>query len=64
MCLKEQRILITLDNDINNPLLHPRESLTGILILRPPTQGKKAVLLLFTTFLDNFQLEKKSIKFY
>lgn len=56
-CLKEKRILITLDNDFNNPIMHPRDSLYGIIILRPITQGKQAVSSLFTHFPASFQLE-------
>ena len=57
-CLQEQRILITLDTDFNNPVMHPQVSLFGIIILRPSTQGKKAVTSLFTHFLNSFELEK------
>ena len=57
LCLTEERILITLDTDFNNPFLHPKESLFGIIILRPTTQGKKAVVTLFKQFLASFKLE-------
>jgi predicted nuclease of predicted toxin-antitoxin system len=57
-CLQEQRILITLDTDFNNPVMHPRDSLYGIIILRPHTQGKKAVNSLFTHFLNSYELDK------
>lgn len=56
LCLSEKRILITLDNDFNNPILHPKNSLYGVIILRPATQGKQAVVDLFTHFLASFKL--------
>ncbi len=58
LCLKEHRILITLDKDFNNPILHPPDSFYEIIILRPTTQGKKAVSTLFANFLESFALEK------
>ena len=57
-CLQEQRILITLDTDFNNPVMHPQDFLYGVIILRPSTQGKKAVASLFTHFLISYELEK------
>jgi len=57
-CLTEQRILITLDNDFYNSIMHPRGSFYGIIILRPPTRGKKAVISLFSHFLKSYNLEK------
>ena len=41
LCLKEERILITLDTDFSNAVLHPRDTFYGIILLRPETQGKK-----------------------
>ncbi|MHA1213201.1 MAG: DUF5615 family PIN-like protein [Candidatus Heimdallarchaeota archaeon] len=58
LCYQEQRILITLDVDFNNPIMHPKESIYGIIILRPSTQGKIAVNKLFANFMDSFDLEK------
>lgn len=57
-CLQEKRILVTLDIDFNNPVMHPQDSLYGIIILRPSTQGKKAVYSLFNHFLSSYELEK------
>ena len=57
-CIKEKRILITLDQDFANPILYPNEKLKGILILRPKTQGKNAVKTLFEKFLTKFRLRK------
>ncbi|NHJ01893.1 MAG: hypothetical protein EAX86_07090 [Candidatus Heimdallarchaeota archaeon] len=56
-CLKEERILITLDNDFSNDILHPRGTVYGIILLRPETQGKRAFLDLFEEFLNKFKLE-------
>ena len=58
LCLQEQRILITLDTDFNNPVMHPKDSLYGIIILRPSTQGKKAVTSLLSHFMSSYEFEK------
>ena len=58
LCLKEKRILITLDMDFNNAFLHPRGSFYGIILVRPQTQGKTAFLQLFCKFLDQYSLEQ------
>ncbi|NHJ48980.1 MAG: hypothetical protein FK733_14435 [Asgard group archaeon] len=57
VCMEEKRILITLDTDFNNPIMHPIESLFGIIILRPVSQGKTAVNKLMTNFLASYKLE-------
>jgi len=56
-CLSEERLLLTLDTDFNNPIMHPRDSLYGIIILRPTSQGKTAITTLMTNFLSSFKLE-------
>lgn len=58
LCLHEKRILITLDTDFNNVVLHPRDTFYGIILLRPQTQGKYAVLKLFREFLKHYPLEQ------
>ncbi|MHA1187248.1 MAG: DUF5615 family PIN-like protein [Candidatus Heimdallarchaeota archaeon] len=58
LCLAEERILITLDTDFNNPILHPQDSLFGVIILRPVSQGKQAIVDLFTNFLASYELGK------
>ncbi|MFQ6126861.1 MAG: DUF5615 family PIN-like protein [Candidatus Heimdallarchaeota archaeon] len=58
LCLKEKRILITLDTNFNNAFLHPRGTFYGIILVRPHTQGKTAFLTLFREFLNQFQLEQ------
>jgi predicted nuclease of predicted toxin-antitoxin system len=58
LCLQEERILITLDTDFSNSLLHPRGTFYGIILLRPLTQGKNVFLQLFAQFLAQFQLEQ------
>lgn len=57
LCLSEQRILVTLDSDFYNPIMHPKDSLYGIIILKPSTQGKIAVTELFNNLLSSFALE-------
>ncbi|MHA1274401.1 MAG: DUF5615 family PIN-like protein [Promethearchaeota archaeon] len=54
ICLKERRILLTLDTDFINI----QEQYYGIIIFRPKTQGKNAVKKLFTQFLERFPLEE------
>lgn len=58
LCLKEKRILITLDTDFSNAFLHPQGTFYGIILVRPQTQGKTAVLKLFHEFLNKFPLEQ------
>lgn len=56
-CLKEKRILITLDNDFSNKNLFPKGSYYGIIIIRSKTQGKKAIEEIFEKFITNYSLE-------
>lgn len=58
LCLKEKRILITLDTDFSNALLHPRGTFYGIILLKSETQGKKVFISLFQDFLNQYPLEK------
>ena len=37
-CIKENRILITLDHDFSNPILYPADKIKGVIIIRPKTQ--------------------------
>lgn len=57
LCLKEERILVTLDNDFSNDILHPRGTFYGIILLKPENQGKKSFLDLFEEFLKKYNLE-------
>ncbi len=57
-CIKENRILITLDQDFINPILYPTDKIKGIIILRPKTQGKNAVKTLFDKFLTRITIEE------
>ena len=57
-CLKEQRILITHDNDFKNSFLYPEGSFYGIIILKSAKQGKIAVKNFFERFLKNFSLDE------
>ncbi len=58
LCLKEKGILITLDTDFSNAVLHPRGTFYGIVLLRPETQGKKVFLKLFQDLLNQFSVEE------
>jgi predicted nuclease of predicted toxin-antitoxin system len=57
-CIKENMILITLDQDSSNPILYPSDRTKGIIILRPKTQGKNAVKTLFEKFLTRISIEE------
>jgi predicted nuclease of predicted toxin-antitoxin system len=51
VCQSEQRALITLDLDFADIRAYPPEEHHGIVVLRPRTQAKPAVLSLITTFI-------------
>ena len=55
-CLKEKRVLITLDQDFENDVLHSKETYYRIIILKQLKQGKKAVNELFIRFLSTFNI--------
>jgi predicted nuclease of predicted toxin-antitoxin system len=57
LCKKEERILITQDNDFVNIDLFPDFTHCGIIIIKSLTQGKKAVKNIFERFLTNFDLK-------
>ncbi|MCY3410135.1 MAG: DUF5615 family PIN-like protein [Candidatus Heimdallarchaeota archaeon] len=44
ICKSEKRILLTLDQDFMNRILHPKGSYYGIIIIKSISQGKRAVL--------------------
>ena len=52
-CFDNKQILITLDMDFVNIT----DPFYGIIILRPKTQGKKAVRTLFEDFLNSYNLK-------
>lgn len=58
VCLKEQRILITLDNDFTNRILHPKGSYYGVILIKSKSQGKKAILEILQKLMDIFEIEK------
>lgn len=62
-CLKEDRILITLDQDFFGITLSPKHPYHGIILIKSKTQGKKAVLALFEKFLAAFDIENVKGKF-
>ena len=49
--------MITLDNDFSNQISYSLDKIEGIIILRPKTQGKRAVKELFERFLEKYKLE-------
>jgi predicted nuclease of predicted toxin-antitoxin system len=53
LCLKEKRVLITLDTDFINTS-RPNY---GIIILRSRRQGKNAIKSIFSNFISNFDLK-------
>ena len=62
ICKKEERILITQDNDFLNIDLFPDTSHHGIIMLKSKTQGKKAVKILFEKFMEQYPLENAKNK--
>jgi len=56
-CLKEKRVLITLDQDFENEILHEKKSSYGIIMIKQFKQGKTAVNELFMRFLSSFDIE-------
>ncbi|SFR14563.1 DUF5615 family PIN-like protein [Desulfoscipio geothermicus] len=51
ICKKEQRVLITLDNDFSNIFAYPPEKFKGIIVLRVENQSKRAVITLVNKLL-------------
>jgi len=58
ICKKDERILITQDNDFLKETYFNRSLHFGIVILKSKTQGKKAVKDLFERFLSQYSLEE------
>ena len=56
-CIKEHRMLITLDSDFIN-----MKDFYGVIILRPKTQGKGAVKSIFKKYLEAYSLEDTADK--
>jgi predicted nuclease of predicted toxin-antitoxin system len=50
-CQEEGRILITLDNDFSNIIAYPPDKNMGLIVLRPKSQGKEAVLKIVSDLL-------------
>ncbi len=55
-CYKEERVLITLDNDFIHSIIPKKQNIYGIIILKTPLQGKNAVNTLFRSFIGNYNL--------
>jgi len=51
ICKKEQRVLITLDNDFSNIFAYPPEKFKGIIVLRIENQSKRTVINLVNKLL-------------
>ncbi len=54
---EERRILLTLDLDFSNIRAYPPESYSGIVVLRPRSQGKPVVLALLARLICVLQKE-------
>lgn len=57
-CFNEKRVLITLDNDFIHSHITKNQQIFGIIFLKPSSQGKKSVNLLFQAFIENYDIEK------
>ena len=44
VCRSEERVLITLDTDFSDIRAYPPEEVSGVIILRPSSQGKVKIL--------------------
>jgi len=61
MCKKEQRLLITLDNDFSNIFAYPPEKFEGIIVLRVENQSKIAVINLVNKLLPVLTANEENI---
>ncbi|MEX1040685.1 MAG: DUF5615 family PIN-like protein [Pirellulaceae bacterium] len=57
VCHAEQRVLITLDLDFSDIRAYPPSDYFGIIVLRPRSQAKPAVLALIDQIIPLFDLE-------
>lgn len=55
-CFTEKRVLITLETDFKKDEILKKQKIFGIILLRPETQGKKAVNLLINKLIENYNL--------
>ena len=60
-CKKEQRLLITLDNDFSNIFAYPPEKFEGIIVLRVEHQGKRAITALINKLLPVLNASEDNI---
>lgn len=57
VCVRENRILITLDLDFADIRSYPPESFPGFVVLRPAKQDKPSLIKLLGSFLPLFSIE-------
>ena len=56
-CLKEQRVLLTLDMDFSDIRVYPPKHYAGIVLLRPRRQSEPQIIKLLEVILPVFQTE-------
>lgn len=61
-CSKNGYALITLDNDFSHTVQYPPKQHGGIIILRPKTHGRIAIVKFFEKFLVRFDVTKAKQK--
>lgn len=59
VCVREQRVLITLDTDFADIRRYPPDQLEGVIVLRPRAQSKQSVLAMLQRVLP--LLERESL---
>lgn len=57
VCMKENRVLVTLDIDFSDIRTYPPEELPGIIVLRVGNQSKKHVLQVFNQIIPLIERE-------
>jgi len=55
-CRQKEYVLVTLDADFSNVTLYPPKDYQGFIILRPKSQGIRAVSQFFEKFLTRFDI--------
>lgn len=64
VCLKESRVLVTLDKDFSDIRTYPPDVYPGIIVLRLKYQDKYYILNLFSKLLEKFKVEELQHKLW
>jgi len=58
VCLREHRVLLTLDRGYGDPRRHPTAGSPGVVVLRPFAQDRETVLSLVRGFLEAIKADR------